>query len=73
MIPRSVLLHSGIKPISTARPSVSTARLVVATARNKNRVYPKSPVTTFVNSTQTGKKTNFEKKVNNNQKWVPKV
>ena len=59
MIPRSVLLHSGIKPISTAR--------------NKNRVYPKSPVTTFVKSTQTGKKTYFEKKVYNNHKWVPKI
>ena len=73
MIPRSVLLNSGIKPISTARPAVSTARPAVATARNKNRVYPKPPVTTFVKSTQTGKKTNFEKKVNNNQKWVPKI
>jgi hypothetical protein len=54
MIPNSVLLNSGIKPISTARPAV-------ATARNKNRVYPKSPVTTFVKSTQIGKKTNFER------------
>jgi hypothetical protein len=73
MIPRSVLLNSGIKPISTARPAVSTARPAVATARNKNRVYPKPPVTTFVKSTQTGKKTNFEKKVYNNHKRVPKI
>lgn len=66
MIPRYVLLNSGIKPISTARPAV-------ATTRSKNRVYPKSPVTTFAKSTQTGKKANFEKKVYNNHKWVPKI
>jgi hypothetical protein len=66
MIPRSVLLYTGIKPISTARPAV-------ATARSKNRVYPKSPVTNFVKSTQTGKKTYSEKKVFNNHKWIPKI
>jgi hypothetical protein len=65
MIPRAVLLNSGIKSLSTAR--------------KVNRVYPKSPVksakpnTTFVKSTQTGKKTLYEKKVYYNQKWAPKT
>jgi hypothetical protein len=64
MIPRSVLLNSGIK-------SLSTAKQAVATTRNTNRVYHKSPVKTatkFVKSAQTGKNTYFEKKVHNNHK-----
>jgi hypothetical protein len=65
MVPRSVLLNTGIKPISIARPAV-------ATTSSKNRVYPKSPVTTFVKSYQTGKKTHFEKNVHKNHMWKPK-
>ena len=65
MVPRSVLLSNGIKPISTARPAVTTAS-------SKNRVYPKSPVTTFVKTSQTGKKTHFEKNVHKNHMWRPK-
>ena len=55
MIPRSVLLNSGIK-------SLSTTKQAVATARNTNRVYHKSPVksaTKFVKFAQTGTKTYF--------------
>jgi hypothetical protein len=65
MIPMAILLNSGIKSLSTAR--------------KVNRVYPKSPVksantnTTFVKSTQTGKKTFYENKVYNNLKWTPKI
>ena len=69
MIPRSVLLNSGIK-------SLSTAKQAVATARNINRIYHKSPIKSakqFVKSAQTGKKTYFEKKVHNNHKWIPKI
>jgi hypothetical protein len=66
MVPRSVLLTTGIKPISTARPAV-------ATASSKNRIYPKSHVTTFVKSSKTGIKTHFEKNVHKNHMWRPKV
>jgi hypothetical protein len=52
MVPRSVLLTTGIKPISTARPAV-------ATASSKNRVNPKSPVTTFVKSSKNREKDSF--------------
>ena len=71
MIPRSVLLNSGIQSLSTAKPAV-------ATVRKMNRAYPKSPgksanpITNFVKSTQTGKKTFYEKRVYNNRKWAPK-
>ena len=69
MIPRSVLLNSGIK-------SLSTAKQAVATARYTNRVYHNSPVrkaTKLFNYAQTGKKAYFEKTVHNNHKWMPKI
>jgi hypothetical protein len=69
MIPRSVLLNSGIK-------SLTTAKQAVATARTTNRVYHKSLIksaTKFVKSAQIGKKTYFGKKVHNNHKWIPKI
>ena len=65
MVPKSVLLSTGIKPISTARPAV-------ATASSKNRGYPKSPVTIFGKSSKTGIKTHFEKNDHKNHMWRPK-
>ena len=65
MVPRSVMLNTGIKHVSTAKPAVTTAR-------SNNRVYPKSPVTSFVKSYQTGKKTYFEKNDHKNHMWRPK-
>jgi hypothetical protein len=66
MVPRSVLLSTGIKPISTARPVVTTASI-------KNRGYPKSPVTIFAKSSKTGIKTNFVKNNHKNNMWKSKV
>ena len=62
MVPRSIMLTTGIKHVSTARPAVTTAS-------SKNRFYPKSPVTSFVKFYQTGKKTYFEKNDHKNHMW----
>ena len=62
--------------LNSGNKSLSTAKQAVATARNTNRVYQKSPVksaTKFVKSAQTGKKIYFEKKFHNNHKWIPKI
>lgn len=65
MIPRAVQLKSGIKPFTTAG--------TVDTAYPKSHVKSAQPITTFVKSAQTGKRTFYKKKVVYNQKWVPKT
>ena len=66
MIPRAVLLRSGLKHFSTDRP--------VNTAHPNSP--PKSPVrsnTTFSKPKHQKKEQMFEKRVGDTQKWVPKV
>ena len=66
MIPRAVLLRSGLKHFSTDRP-VSTAHL---------NSPPKSPVrstTTFSKPKHQKKEQMFEKRVVYTKKWVPKA
>ena len=55
MIPRVVQLKSGIKSFSTAR--------TVKTTYPKQPGTSAKPITTFVKSAQTGKRTFYEKKV----------
>ena len=65
MIPKEVLLRSGLKHFSTDRP-VNTA----------NNSPPKSPVratTTFSKPKYQNKNQKFEKRVVYTQKWVPKA
>ncbi|GKB95469.1 ribonuclease H-like domain-containing protein [Tanacetum coccineum] len=70
MTPRTLLLKSGLKPISTARPAVSTARPF-------KTVYPRPAVSsaksTFKRAQQTVKRPFQKKAVVQKQFWKPKA
>ena len=63
MLPRAVLLNSGIKPLYPARP--------------KKTVYPKLTISSakprFSKQAQTIHKLFFNKTAGQNQQWKPKV